>query len=431
MILTTAAIGVSGLVFAALATQYFFQNGFWQAWSMALAPKAERAATKYPSLNWAIAPLRASFADDPRQTFGRTGRTREQDILPLPNVTSVSISFVPLRTIPIYTVEQLSRAMQEALPGDYLQLQPGTYQLNGALYAARPGTAENPVTLGAARLGDVTININAVEGFQIAAPYWIFEKLLVRGICPGDESCEHAFHVVGDGRHVVIRQNDVRNFNAHVKANFDIQSDLSPNDGIIEGNRFSNDAPRRTTTPVTPLDLDVVSRWQVVGNVISDFAKADGNHVSYAAFMKATGKHGLFAHNLVACEWLHTGGDRVGLSYGGGGSRPDFLCKKHDCTYHHEDSVMRENIIMHCPNDVGIFINDSRNILVENNILYRTVGIDVRFPGASATLRGNRLDGRIRSRDGGKIRTENNKTSGIRAPFLGKTVVDPLQDQPR
>jgi hypothetical protein len=368
------------------------------------------------------------FAADPRHSFRKIKNAAD---LPMPKAHRLSADTRPLRTIPVSSTQQLYHAMQTAAPGDYLQLQPGTYPLDATLYTGQAGTADNPIILGAALPETVTLSVNTLIGISVQQPYWVFEKLTIQGMCPDHINCEHAFQIVGHATHAVIRHNRLLDFNTQIKANQDVPNGTSPNNGIIEGNVFSNTAPRQTTTPVAAINLDVVSDWVVSGNVIADIAKATDNLTSYAGFMKATGKRGIFSKNLVACEWKHAGGIRVGLSFGGGGTRPDLICRNRDCTYHHEEGVIEENIIMNCPNDVGIYINDSRDSRVEDNILYRTRGIDVRFPGASALLRNNRLDGRILVRDGAKLTgEENNRTSSWRAAFLGRTVTDPLTEMP-
>ena len=62
---------------------------------------------------------------------------------------------------------------------------------------------------------------------------------------------------------------------------------------------------------------------------------------------------------------------------------------------------MRNNIIINCPTDVGIYLNEAQAVRIYNNTIFDTTGIDVRFAASSAELRNNILSGQIRERDGG------------------------------
>ncbi|MEM9533819.1 MAG: choice-of-anchor Q domain-containing protein, partial [Pseudomonadota bacterium] len=157
-----------------------------------------------------------------------------------------------------------------------------------------------------------------------------------------------------------------------------------------------------TGNPVTPIDIVGGRRWLVQSNFIYDFAKAGGNQISYAAFLKGNSKDGIMERNLVICERFHTGQIRLGLSFGGGGSGPPGICEENTCTPEHEGGIMRNNLIVNCPADVGIYLNEAASSQVHHNTLYNTTGIDVRFAASSVDLRNNLLGGgQIRNRDGG------------------------------
>src|SRR5690606_6773475 len=205
----------------------------------------------------------------------------------------------------------------------------------------------------------------------------------------------------GDAEHTWIHHNRAHGFNAHIKANGTDTGPQGervwPDDVIIEYNEFFNETPRDTGNPVTPIDVVGGRRWLVRGNYIHDFAKAQGNNVSYAAFLKGNSRDGVFERNLVVCEQLHTGFVRLGLSFGGGGSSPDSICEDSTCDPEHQDGIMRNNIIAKCPADVGIYVNEGANSLIYNNTLYATTGIDMRFASTSGEVRNNLLMGQIRN----------------------------------
>jgi len=135
---------------------------------------------------------------------------------------------------------------------------------------------------------------------------------------------------------------------------------------LIEYNEFSNSRPRDTGNPVAPIDIVGGKRWVVRGNFIHDHEKGQGDGISYAAFLKGNSRDGLFERNLIVCELLHRGGIRLGLSFGGGGSQPDSICKEGRCSPEHRNGVMRNNVIVNCPADVGIYLDEARDSRVYN-----------------------------------------------------------------
>ncbi len=302
-------------------------------------------------------------------------------------------------TVTVTDTTSLVAALASATAGDVITLAPGTYAVDQNLNCAADGTPTAPIVVRAVNLGDATVEFDAVEGFKVSGASWQFENLVVRGVCADDSTCEHAFHVTGEADDFALLNSRLVNFNAHLKANGDGDPRAWPDRGLVDGNEFYNEAVRATANPVTPLDIVGGDDWVVRRNFIHDFAKGQGNSISYAAFLKGKGRNGLFERNLVACEHLHTGQIRLGLSFGGGGT-DDAFCEGGTCTPEHIDGVMRNNIIANCPADVGIYVNEGQNVRILNNTLYNTTGIDLRFAATTATVANNVLDGRIRERDG-------------------------------
>lgn len=314
------------------------------------------------------------------------------------------------RIVPVSDEPGLLAAIGAAEAGDEIVLAPGDYFLTtSGVNVSRPGTAAEPIRVRAAVPGCTRIVFDTpgawTEGFRVAAPWWIFEDLVVEGDCADDTQCEHAFHVVGEADYFVLRRCVLRNFNAQVKGNGeDVGLGRAwPDDVLIENNELFNDAVRDTGNPVTPLDIVGGRRWIVRGNFIHDAGKRGADGVSYQAFLKGNSRDGVFEGNVVACSWLHgpePGQARVGLSFGGGGSGPDPICEDGDCSVEHQGGLMRNNVILRC-NDVGIYLNEAMDCRVHHNTLYANAGIDVRFPPSTVDLRNNLLAGRIRARDGG------------------------------
>jgi MYXO-CTERM domain-containing protein len=306
--------------------------------------------------------------------------------------------------VPVATAAELQAAVANAVPGDEIILAAGTYLLSSKLSCTANGTADAPIIVRADNLGDAVVQMDNLEGFHVQGAHWEIHHLDIEGVCADDNNCEHAFHVTGDAEFTHIHHNRVHGFNAQIKAN---GTDTGPNgervwpdDVVIEYNELFNEAARQTANPVTPIDVVGGRRWQVRANYIHDFAKALDNTISYAAFLKGNSRDGVFERNLVVCEMLHSGQIRLGLSFGGGGSGPDNICEDGVCNPEHQDGIMRNNIIAHCPADVGIYVNEGQNSLIYNNTLYDTAGIDMRFVTTTGEVRNNLLNGQIRNRDG-------------------------------
>lgn len=315
--------------------------------------------------------------------------------------------------VPVADVPGLLAAIQAAQPGDTIVLAPGTYEIHQSKIACEAaGTADAPIVVRADTLGTVNLKFDAVEGFHVRGPFWEFNNLDIEGICAADSDCEHAFHVTGAAESTWLHHNRLHGFNAMVKGNGEPigpnDTFVWPDDVTIEYNELWNPAPRDTGNPVTPLDIVGGQRWVIRGNFIHDHAKGGGDNISYAAFLKGHSKDGIIERNLVVCELLHTGQVRLGLSLGGGGTGPDSICEDGACKPEHERGTLRNNLIVHCPADVGIYINAGADSQIVHNTLFATAGIDMRFAETTGLVANNILDGKIRDRDGAVTTKMNN-----------------------
>ena len=309
------------------------------------------------------------------------------------------------RDVPVGSPVQLAAAMAQAQPGDRILLAAGQYDIAGNLDAAMAGNASAPIVVRAVQSRSVLLRFGGaggtVEGFRVSAPHWQFEGLDIEGVCASDSSCEHAFHLYGDADFFVLRDSVLRNFNAQIKSNGSVVDGVTrfPDDAMIERNRLHDTRARQTAFPVTKIDVVGGQRWRVRDNVIEDFEKGEGDTISYAAFLKGNSSDGVFERNLVICTRNFSGGVRMGLSFGGGGTGAAF-CEGGSCVTEHRRGTMRNNLILHC-NDVGIYLNRAADTRLLHNTLYDTAGIDVRFSASSADIRNNLVSGAIRNRDGG------------------------------
>ena len=314
-------------------------------------------------------------------------------------------SLNPEKIIKVYNPIELLSALNEVSAGQTILVYPGDYVIEQfRIDITNAGTADHPINVVAKKLGSVKVYLRG-EGFVINKPYWQFSNLHIIGNCKKHASCEHAFHVVGQGQNTLIENNIIQDFNAMIKING--IGNHFPDYGEVIQNTIFNTSPRNTSNPVTPIDLMHANNWRVAENFIFDIQKSAGDKVSYAAFFKGGSQNGVFENNLIICAAnlpdIHTS---IGLSLGGGGSLIDHRRDKN--TAEHENGIIRNNLIMHCANDVGIYLNRAANSQIYNNTLYNTLGIDVRFQETSANIYNNVISGRIKKRDQGDFSQQDN-----------------------
>jgi hypothetical protein len=322
----------------------------------------------------------------------------------------------------VSTPSELTQAINNAQAGDEIVLAPGTYALTGASCAAA-GSAQQPIVVRAAMPLGAVIQFDGLEGFRVTGAHWHFEDLDVRGVCASDPNCEHAFHVSGAADGFVLRRSRVVDFNAQLKVNAALIGSTwtTPNGGLVEYNEIGDTRGRATSNPVTKLNIDTGDDWIVRGNYLHDAQKLQGDTTSYAAFMKSGGKRGLFERNLVVCSRLTTGGTRIGLSFGGGGTAPQFCAPAFDastpCSVEHDGGTMRNNIIASC-SDVGIYLNRGKDSHVLFNTLIATAGVDFRFDTTSGEAVGNLLGSTIRTRDNATMMASGNMMNVATSQFV-------------
>lgn len=306
------------------------------------------------------------------------------------------------RLVPVSDEASVLAAIRSAQAGDRILLAPGQYSFSGKSIAIKtPALVDRPITLAAAEPWQSILRFNLVEGFWVNAPYWQFEGLAIEGTCESDNRCEHAFHVVGEGKSIRIAHNRITNFNAAIKVNAN-RAGLTPDFGVVENNLIANDRPRQTPKSVVGIDAVAINHWRVSDNVIANFQKAKGDRVSSGGFFKGAGSFNRFERNLVMCaDRVSMDFVQIGLSLGNGGTYAA-ACRDGRCQYEQSDSDIIGNLIVNC-SDVGVYLNRAARSTIANNTLYSTLGIDVRFAESSAVIANNLHSGRIKERDGGTI----------------------------
>lgn len=306
---------------------------------------------------------------------------------------------------------ELKAVAASARAGDVIILMPGRYLLSGWLQPKNDGTALQPIIVRAETPGTAIIEFESGTIHQDRA-YWIYENLVLEGHCGGkDRPCEHAFHVVGGARSVVIRNNLIRNFFAHIKVNG--ESGQFPDNGLLQFNTLTNDKAFGNGM-LTPFDLVGASRWVVSDNHVSHFVKEWGKNASYGVFMKGGGEGGRIERNVLVCSTdgdISHFGSRVGISLGGGLTDKPY-CPDKACIYEHKGGVVINNVIMNC-NDFGIDNNRAIQSLIAHNTALNTYGIGIRGIPSDAEVYGNVLDGAINARRGGTLVSTHNLRSAV------------------
>lgn len=320
----------------------------------------------------------------------------------------------------VKNTNELVSAINDAKPGDEIFLQPGEYIIDSRktrLRTRRAGEKEHPIVITALP-ETVKINANYTKALTIRHSYWKVENIEFVGVCDVDKACEHAIHIVGAVKNIEIKNNIFKNFNAHIKANGLVkeQSRLFPEFGVVENNIFLNEWVREVRASVTPIDVVGGSHWQIRNNFIADFSrlKNKGSAIgySYGVFLKGASEYGVIEDNLVVCEWKLKGyssiDSRIGISLGGGGTS-EGMCQTEACEYEHRDGVVKNNQVLNCPNDVGIYLNKAKNSKVHDNVIVGSLGIDARYNATSGEVYNNVFQGRLKNRNGASVKFNHNE----------------------
>jgi len=316
-----------------------------------------------------------------------------------------------LRTVSVNSTEALLKAINSAQPGDDIVMTAGHYQIaQRQIYLSQQGTKQKPIRLRAEVFSEVTIDLDTSEGFVISGDYWIMENLKINGVCQTDSKCEHAIHIVG-AKQLIIRNNELTNFNSTVKANAigEVGKRRFPDNILFEHNTVYNETARKTNTSVTLIDVVTGNNWIIRKNFVANNSKHGSDYTSYALFLKGNGKNGLIEKNIIDCQWAlpDDGYTRVGISLGGGGTGAKY-CRDDSCAVEHTGGAIKNNFVVNCSQDVGIYLNKAKNTEVIHNSLVNTLGLDVRFSQSSANIINNITTGKIRSRDGGVMHLKSN-----------------------
>lgn len=341
-------------------------------------------------------------------------RGRLAIVIALASVTALRPNAAPGRDRPVASVAEIAAAIDTAEPGDVITLAPGVYELPRTVIR-RSGRPGRPITLRGSRPGAVELRSRATELFKISAADWVFEDLDIAGVCRTDAECEHAFHIVGRADRTVIRRNRVRDFNAHIKGNG--EGGDFPSEVRIEDNTLFDTYQRRIEQPLVTVDVVGGRDWVVRGNLIADFGKVAvhpprrADDYGYAVFLKGNSSRGLIERNIVACGLVRPPTPFTrGISLGGSGTDPG-LCDT-SCATEHRDGTIRDNFVVDCPGEPGVYLYKAGGSRVSGNAIADTAGILAEAPETTATITGNTLSGRIAAVDGAAVQSTDNVVTG-------------------
>ncbi len=325
------------------------------------------------------------------------------------------------------SVPEIIQDLVGAQAGDSITIAPGTYEMP-PLRLSQSGVPGRGIILRAAVPGTVELRSRATEFIKVSGSDWVFENLDIAGTCATDTDCEHAFHIIAGADRTVIRRNRIRDYNAHIKGNGEGGS--FPKDVLIEGNWLFDTHHRQTDYPISPIDVVGGQGWIVRGNLIADYGKTVSHPAvinddfSYALYFKGNSSGTLIERNVVACALMMSPLSYVrGISLGASGSGPQF-CENGCDQDENRDSVVRNNVVLACPMEDGIYLWRARNGRVLNNTLIGTYGIEVSGKDSTAAVINNLVSGGIVASEGARIEASGNVVAGPGAMPLERYFVD-------
>jgi hypothetical protein len=294
------------------------------------------------------------------------------------------------------SADQILAALKDAGPGDVITIMHGGYALP-EIRLTQSGEPGKPITLRAARLGDVLLSSRVTELIKVSGSDWVFENLIITGDCAEDSQCEHAFHIVGGADRVTVEHNIISNFNAHIKGNG--EGGHFPNGVLIMDNWLFDTHVRHTDNPIATIDVVGGKGWIVRGNLIADYAKSFAHPAartddwSYALFFKGNAADTLIDNNIVLCaDQLPPQPYTRGPSLGGSATGPQYCQESCD----HDEArggTIADNLVMACNSEPGIYLFRAAASAVSGNTLIGTGGILAVSPDTTAHVEGNLLAG--------------------------------------
>ncbi len=287
--------------------------------------------------------------------------------------------------------------MTQATPGTTIHVSAGTYSVTSAIWTGHDGTSALPIVLTVdGAVGTARLDIDAGEGLVINHAWWRVEKLWLNGVCAGGCDGSAGLHLKSTADEVIVRGLRISNFGQNIKG------DRTPTDEILNGqildSELYNDGAD-ITAGGTAIDLVGGVGWRIARNYVHDFAR---DAVHYGIFVKGGARDAVIERNLVvgAKNRPHGSGAEVGISFGGGGTGPQFCAANNMgaqfCTCETFGGVARNNLVYDV-NDSALHTKVACGSVFINNTVYASSpGLQVQIAGGMPVeLRRNVLSGGV------------------------------------
>jgi len=329
--------------------------------------------SKVSKLNPTEVGLPGNSTTQPSSSSSLNGETYQPNNGPILSQIQITQNYVA-RKVSVSNQTEFLQALSNAQPGDYIEVNDGTYTFVGSNIRINvPGLVNRPIFLKAKNKHQARINFCNVEGFLVSVSDWIIEDFHIQGSCNDGSNNEHAFHLVGGSSRTVVRGNKIVNFMSHIKTNCNISgNNFVCSSGIkIIGNRFFNTINMPGSSPFNVINIDGTNDIEVRDNLLHDFTSANSGKSATGIYPKMHSDRFLIENNMVVCLKNSTNpntmrGINVGDSLDG-----NIYCKDQKCTSY--NGIIRNNIILNCQgggNSFGLgIINQDQTKYLHNTII--------------------------------------------------------------
>jgi hypothetical protein len=297
--------------------------------------------------------------------------------------------------------------------GNVILFENGTYDIPTTLVIKSPntfmvslsGNAKNVILQGSGMEESYSVN-NIIT---VHSPGFLLDGLTLKNVS------HHLIQIKGElGANFPIIRNcimqDAYQQLIKVTAGSNNQPSLS---GLVENCTFEYTDGIGPNFYIGGIDAHGVRGWTIRNNIFKNIASPDQHIAEYAVHLWSNAQGNIVDSNIIIDS------DR-GIGFGMGNTKgKDFS---------NYGGVISKNIIYHSDNDhpfadTGIAIENSPKTLIENNLIYLennyNRAIEYRFVGtAQATIKNNRTNRKITSRNGGTAQLDNNDDNLSKIDFF-------------
>ncbi|WP_131917665.1 hypothetical protein [Chromatocurvus halotolerans] len=158
-----------------------------------------------PDLQMPLPTWRGKGANALRETVHPRYRTTGEPIpLADTNLWILHEAQGPTREVPVESTDSLTRALASAAPGDRIILAPGHYAIRSPLTLGGTGSAQQPLQLTAARLGEAILTFKDGGSLRVNGSNWTVSDIVMRRDC-GDAPCPAPVELSQRANHFTAR----------------------------------------------------------------------------------------------------------------------------------------------------------------------------------------------------------------------------------